>query len=570
MRGKPKNNRMRDGGNRHSAPGVPATMHRRIAAVYARVSTNLQNPLSTKDQIEKCREFARTNGLTVDEALIYVDEAISGVGSNRPALMALLQAAYSPKRSFDVILTEDLSRISRSTAESLTIFNRLRFAGVEVFSIAQGFSSADEQSELFWTFHGLKDSYYVRDLGKKTHRGMAANITRGLHAGGRCFGYRLLPAADGNGRRPVVNEAEAAIVRRIFEMSLAGVSYKKIAGQLNREGIPSPRPRRTDAPHTWCPTAIREMLHRDLYAGRLIWNRSQFVKEPGTNRRVCRPRPKTEWLIVEHPELCIVSDQLWKSVQARLLRMKEIYGNCDRPGLMTRAASSRYLLSGLLKCGLCGGNLTIVHRQRFGCPQHHVRGACSNGLTERAEVLETQFLAGIQADVLRPEVVECVVEEFRSQLAAVEKAHPNEAQHQTARKVQLEGELKNLVAAIAKSGYSQSLLDGIAAKEAELRTIAAQPARKPISAMVDDVREYVTRGLRDLRGLLNSSVELARAELARHVGTIRMMPIIVGKIGVYEASGSWNLLTGVGISGAVSDGCGGVQCTEAICCSVQH
>jgi hypothetical protein len=64
-------------------------------------------------------------------------------------------------------------------------------------------------------------------------------------------------------------------------------------------------------------------------------------------------------------------------------------------------------------------------------------------------------------------------------------------------------------------------------------------------------------GPRDLRGPLNSSVELARAELGRHVKSIRMMPIMAGKTGIYDASGSWNLFTGAGFMGAVSDGCGG-------------
>lgn len=532
-------------------------MTRRIAAAYARMSTTLQNPRSPEDQIANCRKYAADHGLTVAEDHIYVDAALSGSGMDRPELSRLLRVAYSRTRPFDVLLIEDTSRLSRNTADSLKIFHQLNFHGVRVVAISQAIDSSHEQSEVLWMVHGLTDSLYIHELAKKTHRGMDANITRGLHAGGRCFGYETVPAAAGNGKRLIVDNAEAAIVRRIFEMSLAGVSYKKIAGRLNRERVPSPRPRRTDSPHTWCPTAIREMLHRDLYAGRLIWNRSQFVKEPGTNRRVCRPRPKTEWRVMERPELRIVSDQLWKSVQARLSRMQEIYGNCDRPGLMTRAASSRYLLSGLLKCGLCGGKLAIVYRQRFGCPQHHFRGACSNRLTERAEVLETRFLVGIQADVLRPEVVEFVIEEFRRQLAAAQRARPAEEQRQAARNAKLKSELQRLVAAVAEGGHSKSLLDAIAAKEAELETIAAQPARKPVSVMVDDLREHVARGLSDLRGPLNSSVQLARAELARHVSAIRMMPIMDGETGFYEASGSWDLLTGAGFLGAVSDGCGG-------------
>ena len=60
------------------------------------------------------------------------------------------------------------------------------------------------------------------------------------------------------------------------------------------------------------------MLHRELYAGRIVWNRSRFVKQPGTNKRLRRERPQSEWLVTEQPDLRIVDAALWERVQARL------------------------------------------------------------------------------------------------------------------------------------------------------------------------------------------------------------------------------------------------------------
>ena len=191
------------------------------------------------------------------------------------------------------------------------------------------------------------------------------------------------------------------MVRRIFRMSASGTSLKKIAYSLNAEKLPAPRQRAGTKHATWCPSAIREMLRRELYIGRLIWNRSRFIKVPGTNKRVARPRPKGEWRIVERPELKIISDELWQVVQARQATLQTLYGG-QRQGLLNRSASSGNLLTGFLKCGRCGANLVIVTGRRrrhamYGCPQHFYRGACANRLRIRQEYLERQLLSELQA-----------------------------------------------------------------------------------------------------------------------------------------------------------------------------
>ena len=77
------------------------------------------------------------------------------------------------------------------------------------------------------------DSLYVKELAKKTHRGMEGKLLRGLHTGGSCFGYETVQA-DG-GKRLRVNDAEADLVRRIFEMSAGGAALKTIAKTLNAQ-----------------------------------------------------------------------------------------------------------------------------------------------------------------------------------------------------------------------------------------------------------------------------------------------------------------------------------------------
>jgi site-specific DNA recombinase len=258
----------------------------------------------------------------------------------------------------------------------------------------------DEQSEVLFDVHALVDTLYIKELGKKTHRGLEGLALRGFHTGGNCYGYRNVRVEGGV--RLEVNESEATIIRRIFEMAASGYSLKKIAKTLNLERISPPRPRAKKENSTWCPTAIHAMLRREMYVGRVIWNRSRFVKSPRSNKRVRRPRPRSDWRSIDRPELRIVGDELWDRFQARLAWTRKIYGQQRRNGLLNRVASSQYLLSGIVKCVVCGGNLVITsgrsrrgHR-KYGCSQHFYRGACPNGLQIRKDWLEEKLLAGLQ------------------------------------------------------------------------------------------------------------------------------------------------------------------------------
>jgi site-specific DNA recombinase len=102
-------------------------------------------------------------------------------------------------------------------------------------------------------------------------------------------------------------------------------------------------------------------MGRDLYRGQVIWNNSRFVKVLGTNKRVRRARPESEWRIVSHPELQIVGDKLWQRVKERQDKLQAMHGVRKGGGvLIPRSTTSPYLLSGILKCGLCGANLIII------------------------------------------------------------------------------------------------------------------------------------------------------------------------------------------------------------------
>jgi len=290
------------------------------------------------------------------------------------------------------------------------------------------------------------------------------------------------------------------------------------------------------------------MLRRELYIGRVVWNRSRFIKVPGTNKRVARPRPKNEWRIVERPELRVVSDDLWQAVQARQATLQKLYGG-QRQGLLNRSASSGNLLTGFLKCGLCGANLVIVTGRRrrhamYGCPQHFYRGACANGLKIRQEYLERQLFSELQAAVLRPEVIEYTVREFQRQLESAQIDASQDRERAQEKKKELEEQLQRLTAAVAESGHSPFLLQAIAEREGELAEVERllAPACDRASQDSDKLCQFALERLSTLPELLSADVPRARAELARHVTYITMMASEANGSQHYVCQGDWNLL----------------------------
>jgi site-specific DNA recombinase len=540
-------------------------IHLRCAAIYARVSTEMQSRSSLDDQIRKCRQYAEAHGLKILDDHIYRDQALSGVGADRPALKRILQLALSAAPPFTAILVDDTSRLSRTTEDALSIFKRLNFAGVQLIAVSQGIISDDEQSETLVTVHGLVDSLYVRELAKKTHRGMEGLALRGLHTGGRIFGYDTISIGEGAGKKLVVNPPQAAIVRRIFELSASGHSLKAITRMLNAERVQPPRPREDRLGGEWCPTAIREMLKNELYIGNVVWNRSKFLKVPGTNKRQRRPRPESEWLRASNPDLAIVPADLWSAVRSRFAALPSIWGYPKNRGLAPRAMTGPYLFSGLLKCGECRANLVIAtgggtHRhKKYACSRRFNGGGCKNDLYIRRDELEDLLLGKLQSEILKPEVVDYAVMEFRRQLEAALGGLSEDLAGMRQRKTQLEAEVRRLVSAVAESGHSRSLLAEIGRKDSELqgitdRLLSATPAS--IESRIAEIRTFVATGLRDLRDLLRKDTALARTELLKHSSEITMTPHRDPVRRFYVADGNWDLL-GDGWPEATSRSTGG-------------
>jgi site-specific DNA recombinase len=529
------------------------------AAVYARYSSDRQSPASLEDQIRKCTEFATRHGWQILEGHVYTDAAISGATSERAGLKRLMSAAAA--KSFDIALVDDSSRLSRKLSDALNLAERLRFAGIRLIFVSQGIDSASEQGEILSAVHGIVDSLYIAELGKKTHRGLEGKVLRSLHSGGKIFGYRSVPIEDPErrdqygrpfiaGARLVVDPEEAKIVRKLFELYANGLSIKACVKTLNREGVRSPNPR-VGRQHSWAPSSVRHILRNQRYRGVVLWGKTRKIRNPANGRRINRHKPASEWVRVEAPEQRIVSDALWNQVQDRLAYVNRVFGDHGKKGglLRSRAASSRYLFSGFLKCGLCGSNFVIVsgagrnHRAAdYGCPAHALRGTCADGSRIPSDILERELLETIQREVLSDAAIDYVLSKLESEIEKSLTDFASELDAMRRRKAVLESELANLTRVVASGIDSESLRGAITEREREIRALTAKTlgvGKNSVRSQVRDLRRFVTESLRDVRKLLAGNSNNLKMELAKYVDAITIGPEDDCKV---NYKGGWKLL----------------------------
>lgn len=539
-------------------------------AVYARYSSDLQRDSSIEDQVRKCREYAsRQDGWTIADDYVLYDQAISAASlAGRDALQKLIAAAKERPRPFDRLLIDDTSRLARNIEDSLRVVKILEFNGVHVVAVSQGIDSQNKSARQFLTLHGMMDEQFLVGLADKVHRGQEGRVLQGMVSGGRCFGYRNVAIEDPSktakygraaviGVRLEIDEEQAAVVQRVFQMFAEGMSYAKIAKTLNGEGVLSPMPSREDRSRAWCTSSIFEILRNERYHGVQVWNRTKKERNPETGRKVSRPRPESEWKRVEVPEWRIVPEELWTAVQERLKEKNLLFANTSASGY---AKHQQYLFSGFLRCGCCGARLVIAAGdgkrayKKYGCPNYRFRGTCDNKLMIRVDRLEAQLLGYLEENIFTPDMCEVLIRRFEIALQKrISDIDQNSEKYSKAlRDLQVQrdqhrAEAERIADAIAAAGHSKMLLDRLAAAESKMaemqRRIDALKLAE-IRVATDEIRDYYSKASADFLSLVGQTYGFTRAkrELAKNLSKLVLTPKQTPEGWVYEVSGDWKLL----------------------------
>ena len=472
------------------------------AAVYARYSSEHQSEASIEDQVRNCRRLCEEKGWHVAE--VYADRALSGASTLRPGYQKLMADARRDK--FDVVVAEGLDRLSREQVTTATLFQQLSFIGIMIYTRADG-----EVSELHVGLKGTMNALFLKDLALKTHRGLEGRVRQGKSGGGRAYGYRAVQqrAADGTalrGDREIV-EVEAAIVRRIFAEFAAGKSPRAIARDLNRENIrgPSGKP--------WRDTTIRGhatrrtgILRNDIYAGRLLWNKQTYRRNPDTGKRIARPRAQSEQIAVEVPVLRIVDQAVWDAVQTRLDAIRASpTSTMQRASEFWKQRRPRHLLTGLVHCGECGGRMAAIGKDYLACTAARSGAGCSNGTSIRRNRVEEVVLEGLKRQLMEPELVEefiCAFHEEINRQNSAQEMHAIEHQAELARVTK---KLKGLYDAIADGLRTPGLRDQLLELEAHQSKLnkLVESAPLPAPRLHPKLAEVYRATVADLHSALN-------------------------------------------------------------------
>lgn len=329
------------------------------AALYARVSTELQKDEKTvQNQLSEIKPKIESDGNTLLESCIYVDEGWSGAILERPSLDLLRADALEKK--FDILYVYDKGRLARIFFHQEIVIDELGQLGIEFHSL-HDINGVSPEEKLMGGVMGMFHEYERMKISERFRIGKLNKVRSGKLLGYQAaYGYDYVPI-KGKGHdkingKFVINEEEAKTVQMIFEwIGIECVSIKEVIRRLYDLGIP-PKKQKRDA---WSSGPIHRMLKNETYIGKHFYYKSESVitKNPmaKTQKKYQhrhsmkgsrRTRPRDEWLEVETPR--IISDELYQKVQSQVK---------NNGKLSQRFKKNPYLFGGLIQC-TCGASRT--------------------------------------------------------------------------------------------------------------------------------------------------------------------------------------------------------------------
>lgn len=330
------------------------------AALYVRVSTDKQDELSPDAQVRLGKEYCQKNGLHLYNEYIYQEHGISGrKADKRPQFLKMIADAKSQEHPFDVILVWKYSRFARNQEESIVYKSLLRRqCGVDVISISEPLIDGPFGSLIERIIEWM-DEYYSIRLSGEVVRGMTEKALRN--------GYQMTPPlgyeAVGKGRPFIINEDDFKIVAAIFDMyDNQHMEPTTIARRLNEVGY------RTRRGNLFEKRAVVLTLRNPFYYGLVRWNGHEFI---GTH------------------ETRLSKEQY----ESRIKYMDSIF----RPIGQHSVSTCSHWLSGIVKCPVCGANLS--YNPSKNCPFFQCYNYSKGRHKESVCISEKKLIKGVLESV---------------------------------------------------------------------------------------------------------------------------------------------------------------------------
>lgn len=353
------------------------------AVIYARYSSANQRDCSIEQQVEKCRELAAREGVTVIE--IYADRAISGKTDRRPNFQRMMKDASL--RQFDVVLAWKSNRMGRNMLQAMMNEEQLRSNGIRTIYAEEDF---DDTAAGRFALRNMMNvnQFYSENMAEDISRGLMDNASKCMSNGSLPLGYKT-----GKDQKVVLDEAEAAIVQEIFTRVSCYEPFIDIARDLNRRGI------KTKKGAEWGRSSFHTICRNERYRGIYIYR--DIRVEGGMPR--------------------IVSDELFYKVQ-EVLKVKK-----NPQGRRKRSGYEEYLLTGKLYCGHCGSTMTgIAGTSKTGamhyyytCQKRRTDHSCDKKAVRRDQIEKAVAIA-IQQQLLTDENIQMMADETMAYNARTE------------------------------------------------------------------------------------------------------------------------------------------------------
>lgn len=335
--------------------------------------------------------YAASHGFT--NTRVLVDDGYTGTNFNRPGVQEGL--ALVEQGLVGTWIVKDMSRFGRDYLQ-VGRFTEIVFPSYDVRFIAvnDAVDSAKGDND-FTVIRNVFNDFYAKDTSKKVRAVMKAKGTSGKHLGGPPYGYRADPQDKNHW---ILDEDAAPIVKRIFDLTIAGVGPSRIARILEADGVLTvkalyaqqkgkPLPER---PCHWIEQSVVNILERMEYTG-CTCNFKTYSKSYKLKKRI--PNAVEDMFILPDTQEAIVPKEQWDRVQ-ELRQHKRRMTKAERQGLF----------SGLVVCADCGSKLHFATCKNFeGRQDHYVcakyksgRGTCSAHYI-REDVLRDVVLERIRA-----------------------------------------------------------------------------------------------------------------------------------------------------------------------------
>lgn len=434
-------------------------------AIYARYSSDSQNPMSIEDQFAHCLRYCEVMGY--EAVLICSDAAMTGqslVGREgwAKAMCAVRDGLVA------IVVAESLDRIARDAIDLLVTMEELRQTGAALDTPSTG-----KASELHGLLHAIYNTLFRAGLVQKVLRGMRGAVERGRHPGGENFGLKKVRAAKEEDDDYFPDETEAKIYFRImWEIGVLKKSYGEIARDLNSEGIKAPRGGLWSSQNFVHGNGLGGLAISPRCIGVIQWNKASYPLDRKTNKHKAKKNPREEWVIGYNSNHAFIPLWLWEKVQTEVaLRSLGPSG--------PRGATPRRLLTKRLKCSICGAGMNVyaadkAGRPRVGCSTYRMRGDCSNKRTYFLDTIEKMAARALKEFLDAPDRLE---QQFETAVRAIEDFR-DKLQRELAAKIKEKENLRpfteDLIRKMAGAGVNPEDLKKIV--ENDLKPIYEQQA----------------------------------------------------------------------------------------------